>query len=126
MPERGRQAIRRLAAGLMLLAVLMLSAAQGRFEASGYAHHAHAAHHHLVVHANTGSSSAPCSDQRDHHGHTLACCVASCTVASPIRPTEPFSATIPSGNAVVYRVVASSDLVGVIPDPASRPPERVG
>jgi hypothetical protein len=27
---------------------------------------------------------------------------------------------------VVYRGFASSDLIGVIPDPALRPPERIG
>jgi hypothetical protein len=126
MPERARHMIRMVTTGLMFLAVLMLSAAQIPFEASGYAHHAHGARHHLAVDTSTGSSSAPCSDRCDHHGHTLACCMASCTVASVSLPTDPHKAKPASDVTVAYQAAVYDSPLGIVPDPALRPPERVG
>ena len=126
MPERARQVIRRLAAGLMFLAVLLLSVAQVPLEASGHARHAHAAHHHLAVAAGTGASSAPCSDHCDHHGQATACCVASCTLASAALPSGLARASKRLDSVVVYHTGAFSSPVGAAPDPALRPPERVG
>jgi hypothetical protein len=126
MPERARHMIRMVAAGLMFLAILMLSAAQVPFEASGHAHHAHAAHHHVVVVAGTGSSSAPCSDHCDHHGQATACCVANCTIASAALPAGLARVSQRSDSVGVYHASALSSLLGAAPDPALRPPERVG
>jgi hypothetical protein len=120
MPERAAHVAKTIAAGLMFLAVLMLSGGQIPFEASGDAFHAHAHAARLVADAGAGSTSAPCANHCDHHGHGLACCVASCMVTSPTKPTQPFSAAIPSVSTVVYRGFASSDLIGVIQDKAFR------
>jgi len=128
MPERARHIIRMIAAGLMVLAVLMLSAVQVPLGVSGDAHHAHAytVRHHLVASTAVGPVSAPCTGHCDHHGHILACCMASCTVASASLPTEPHGATPSSDITVVYRAVVFNNAIGVVPNPALQPPERIG
>jgi hypothetical protein len=120
-------------AGLMFLAVLMLSAAQVPLGESDHAHHAHAAHHHLGASTPDGSASAPCSNHCDHHGHVLGCCMASCTVASVSLLTDPHKAKPHSDITVAYHAAASDSSaaasdssIGVVPDRALRPSERIG
>jgi hypothetical protein len=128
MPERARHMIRMIAAGLMVLAVLMLTAVQVPLGASGDAHHAHAyaVRHHLIASAAVGRASAPGTGQCGHQGHILAYCMASCMVAPASLPTEPHGATPSSDITVVYRAVVFNNPMGVVPDPALRPPERIG
>jgi hypothetical protein len=123
MPRRAGRIIRRIGAGLMFLAVLMLSATQLPPTGSG---HGHAAGHHAVMTASIESSSAPCSGHCDHHAHAAACCVASCAavgVALPFGLPRPSQALL---NAIVYPAAVLADPVGAAPNPGLRPPERVG
>src|SRR3954470_20484744 len=142
MPGRARPMIRMLvarmlAAGLMLLAVLVLSAAPVPLGESGHAHQVHgqAAHQHPVNdhphHPSVASlagepAGAPHSDHCDHHGPVLACCVAGCPVAPAAVLADPYGATPSAGIMVVYRAASASDPAEVVPNPALRPPEPVG
>ena len=122
MPGRARHIFRMVTAGLMLLAVLMLSSAQVPI---GHPQ-SHAAHHHVVAAQTAGQASVPCTDHCDFNGHGITCCVATCTLASASLPTVLSSTLLPRDTAVSYRAAATGSLAGLAPDPALRPPERVG
>ncbi len=124
MPERAREVIGRLAAGLMFFAILVLSMAQVPLEASCHTHHAHAVHQRVVA-TSVGSSapSAPCSD---HCDHSTVCCIASCTVATAALPPSLAGVSQADDNVVVYHAATLGSPLGAVPDPALRPPERVG
>jgi hypothetical protein len=113
------------AAGLMLLSVLMLSAAQVPFGVSGHPH-SHAAHHPIAAAQAAGQASMPCTGHCDFDEHGVASCVATCTVASASLPMTWTSAIQPLSTRVSYRAAFTGSLVGVAPDPALRPPERIG
>jgi len=126
MPERARQVIRRLAAGLMFLAVLLLSVAQVPSEAAGHVHHVQAAEHHPVIASDTASSGTPCRDHCDHHGQATTCCVASCTLATAALPAGVPGGSQPADSVVVYHSGACASPAAAELNPALRPPERVG
>lgn len=123
MPKRARQVIRRLAAGLMFLAVLLLSVVQVPFEAP---RNTHAAPHDLIVAADIDTTSAPCSDHCDHHGKAATYCIASCTLAAAALPSDVGQVSQQAASVVVYHAGAYTSPVGAAPDPALRPPERMG
>ena len=132
MPRWARHMIRMVAAGLMVLAVLMLAVAQVPFESSGHADHAPAGqHHHMAAADNVtvSTSGAPCPDHQDrsgNHGHATACCVASCTLASAALPAGVPWFSRQADSVVVYHPAALSRPIGATPGPAARPPERIG
>jgi hypothetical protein len=109
----------------MVLAVLMLSSVQVQLGASGHMQ-AHGAHHHVMAAQTAGQASAPCTDHCDFNGHGLTCCIATCTLASVSLPTSLGSTTLPPGTTVSYRAAVTGSLAGLAPDPALRPPERIG
>jgi hypothetical protein len=117
--------VRMVAPGLMLLAVLMLSAAQGPV---GTATHLQslAGHHHVMAAQVAGQASVPCADHCNLHGHGLACCIATCALASASLPTAWGSNTLPPDTLVSYRAAVTGSRAGLAPDPALRPPERIG
>jgi len=117
--------LRMIATGLMVLAVLMLSASQIQLRASGHPQ-SHAAHHHVMAAQTAGQANAPCTDHCDLKGHGSACCIAACALASASLPTGFSSTTLPFDTTVAYRAAVAANISGLAPDPALRPPERVG
>jgi hypothetical protein len=123
MPGRARRIIRRIAAGLMFLAVLMLSGTQLPPAGPG---HVHAAGHHAVMTASIGPSGAPCASHCDHHAHATACCVATCAAAGLALPSGLPRPSQASLNGITYTAAVLGSPVGIAPNPALRPPERIG
>lgn len=125
MPGTARHIVRAIAAGLMLFAVLMLPMSQLSIGHDGNLA-SHAAHHHVMAMTIAGQANQPCSDHCDFGGHGLACCVTACTIAPASLPPLVDSSPRYTIALVSYCAAIVSRLAGLAPDPALRPPERIG